>query len=315
MKIVVLDGYTLNPGDLSWAPLKALGECEIYDRTPLSEVIHRAAEAEIIFTNKTELPRDVLTQLPQLQYIGVLATGYNVVDITAASEQKITVTNVPAYGTASVAQMVFALILELTQQVGLHAESVRQGEWSQEIDFCYWKKPLIALDNLTIGLVGVGHIGEKVATIAQAFGLSVIAYQRTPKPIPGVTWVELDEVFRQSDIVTLHCPLTPETHHLVNAQRLSLMKPSAFLINTSRGPLVDEKALAQALEEEKIAGAGLDVLTTEPPERDNPLFTLKNCLITPHIAWATQTARQRLLDIAIANLEGFVQGRPENVVN
>ncbi len=315
MNIVVLDGYTLNPGDLNWAPLQALGHCEIYDRTPPSEVRKRAAHAEIVLTNKTLLKREVITQLPQLQYIGVLATGYNVVDTPAARERKILVTNVPDYGSASVAQMVFALLLELTQQVGLHAESVRKGEWSQQPDFCYWKKPLIALDNLTMGVVGVGTIGQKVATIAQAFGLSVIGYQRTPKAISGVTWVDLDDLFRQSDIVSLHCPLTPETHHLVNAERLASMKPSALLINTSRGPLIDENALAQALEQEHLAGAGLDVLSVEPPSADNPLFHLSNCVITPHIAWATQTARQTLLNIAVANLEGFLRGQPQNVVN
>lgn len=315
MNIVILDGYTLNPGDLSWTPLDSLGNCEIYDRTSASEVVQRATHAEIVLTNKTLLPATTIAQLPKLQYIGVLATGYNVVDIQAAREREIPVTNVPAYSTQSVAQMVFALLLELTQHVGLHAQGVRAGQWSNQAHFCYWEKPLIALENLTMGIVGLGAIGQAVAKIAQAFGMSVLAYQRTPKPIPEVTWVDLDNLFQQSDIVTLHCPLTPETHHLINAQRLALMKPSAFLINTSRGGLVDENTLAQALQRGQIAGAGLDVLNVEPPKLDNPLFKLQNCFITPHIAWATQTARQKLLEIAVANLQAFLQGTLQNVVN
>lgn len=314
MKIVVLDGYTLNPGDLSWAPLKSLGACEIYERTPFENIVQRAADAEIVLTNKTVLDRSIIAQLSYLRYIGVLATGYNVVDIEAARERQILVTNVPSYGTASVAQMVFALLLELTRQVGLHAEGVRKGDWSQQADFCYWQKPMIALESLTIGIVGLGAIGQAVAKIAQAYQMSVLAYQRNPKPIANIVSVSLDDLFRQSDVISLHCPLTPETHHLVNAQRLSLMKPSAFLLNTSRGPLVDEAALAQALWNQQIAGAGLDVLSVEPPKPDNPLLAAPNCFITPHIAWATQTARQNLLNIAVANLKAFLQGTPQNVI-
>jgi len=315
MNIVVLDGYALNPGDLSWAPLQSLGHCEIYERTPVEMVVQRAVNAEIVFTNKTLLTRSAIAQLPKLQYIGVLATGYNVVDIQAARERQIPVTNVPVYGTQSVAQQVFALLLELTRQVGLHASGVRAGRWSHQADFCYWDKPMIALESLTMGIVGLGTIGQTVARLAQAFGMSVLGYQRTPKPIAGVTWVDLDNLFRQSDVISLHCPLTPETQQLVNAQSLALMKPSAFLINTSRGPLVDEDALAQALQSGQIAGAGLDVLTVEPPKPDNPLFNLQNCFITPHHAWATQTARQTLLDIVVANLQAFLKGNSQNVVN
>jgi len=315
MNIVVLDGYTLNPGDLSWEPLQSLGHCEIHDRTPIEKVVERAAHAEIVLTNKTLLTRIEIAQLPKLQYIGVLATGYNVVDIQAARERQIPVTNVPAYGTQSVAQMVFALLNELTRHVGLHAEGIRAGRWSNQADFCYWDKPMIALESLTMGIVGLGAIGQTVAKIAQAFGMPVLAYQRNPKPVAGVKWVELDNLFRQSDVISLHCPLTPETQHIINAQRLALMKPSAFLINTSRGPLVDEQALAHALLSGQIAGAGLDVLTVEPPKLDNPLFKLENCFITPHIAWATQTARQTLLGVAVTNLQAFLEGNPQNVVN
>ncbi len=315
INIVVLDGYTLNPGDLSWQPLERLGRCEIYERTPAQAVVQRAAHAEIVLTNKTLLTRTEIAQLPQLQYIGVLATGYNVVDIQAASERKIPVTNVPAYGTQSVAQMVIALLLELTRHVGLHAQGVRDGRWSHQADFCYWDKPPIALESLTMGIVGLGAIGQTVAKLAQAFGMQVLAYQRHRKPIAGIKWVDLDSLFEQSDVVSLHCPLTPETKHLVNTQRLALMKSSAFLINTSRGPLVDEAALADALQSGQIAGAGLDVLSVEPPKMDNPLFQLENCFITPHIAWATQTARQRLLEVAVANIQGFLEGRWQNVVN
>jgi glycerate dehydrogenase len=315
MNITVLDGYTLNPGDLSWSPLQNLGCCQIYDRTPPEAIVPRAIAAEIVLTNKTPLHRDTIIQLPQLQYIGVLATGYNVVDISAARERQITVSNVPAYGTRSVAQIVFALLLELTRHVAHHTASVRAGQWSSWPDFCYWEKPLIALETLTIGIVGVGAIGQTVAQLAQAFGMRVLAYQRTPPSLPGITWVGLDELFQHSDVISLHCPLTPATHHLVDARRLALMKSSAILINTSRGLLIDEAALANALRSEQIAGAGLDVLAVEPPSPDNPLFKLENCLITPHIAWATLSARQTLLEITVANIQAFLQGQPQNVVN
>jgi glycerate dehydrogenase len=317
MNIVVLDGYTLNPGDLSWADLQALGPCQIYDRTPPDQVVARAAHAEMILTNKTLLQRAQIEALPKLRYIGVLATGYNVVDIAAARARNIPVTNVPTYGTRSVAQMTFALLLELTQHVGHHAATVRAGRWTASADFCYWDYPLIELEGLTMGIVGFGRIGRAVAELAHAFGLKLLAFDRVkpPETSSDVRWVELEQLFRESDIVSLHCPLTPETQNLVNAKRLGWMKPTAFLLNTSRGPLVDEQALAQALQTGKIAGAALDVLPVEPPPASNPLLQARNCLITPHIAWATRAARARLLNTAVANVSAFLEGTPENVIN
>jgi glycerate dehydrogenase len=315
-KIVVLDGYTLNPGDLDWAPLLALGECTIHDRTPRELVVERAAEAEILFTNKALVQRDSIERLPALRYIGVLATGYNVVDIAAAKERGIPVTNIPGYGTASVAQHVFALLLELAQRTGHHTQTVRDGRWSACPDFCYWDFPLIELAGRTLGIVGYGEIGRAVARIGLAFGMQVIASTRTPRAATeGVEFVVMDELFHRSDVVTLHCPLTEDTKGLINSARLEQMKPSAFLINTGRGPLVVEADLAAALNADRIAGAGLDVLSTEPPPAANPLITAKNCLITPHIAWATREARARLLELAVGNLRAFLSGQPRNVVN
>ncbi len=317
MRIVVLDGYTLNPGDLSWADLEALGPLTVYDRTPPAETAARAAAAEIVLTNKTVLSREILLRLPQLRYIGVLATGYNNVDVDAARQRHIPVSNVPDYGPASVAQMAFAHLLNLTQHVAQHARSVAAGGWSRSLDFCYWDVPLCELAGLTMGIVGFGRIGRTAALVARAFGMNVLAHDVAPPgELPeGVQFVGLEELFRQSDVVTLHCQLTPATDKLVNAQRLAMMKPSAYLINTARGPLVDEAALAEALNAGRLAGAGLDVLSTEPPPADNPLLTAKNCYITPHIAWATRAARQRLLDTAVANLRAFLAGTPQNVVN
>jgi glycerate dehydrogenase len=316
MKIVVLDGYTLNPGDLSWDELKALGECEVFDRTPPDRTVARAKDAEIALTNKTVLDGKVLGQLPKLRYAGVLATGYNVVDVQAARERKIVVTNVPAYSTSSVAQMVFAHLLELTHHVGHHAQSVREGRWTASADFAYWDFPLIELSGLTMGIVGYGRIGRETAAVARAFGMKVLAAGRAPKPEAGeVEFVPLDELFRRSDVISLHCPLTPETKGLVNAQRLALMKPTAFLINTSRGPVVDEPALADALNSGRIAGAGLDVLSVEPPPADNPLLKAKNCHISPHFAWATRAARERLMKVAVENVRQFLAGRSQNVVS
>ena len=316
MRIIVLDGYTLNPGDLCWAALEALGECTVHDRTLPELTVERARNAEIVFTNKVVLGRAEFAQLPRLRYVGVLATGYNVVDVAAARERGIVVTNVPAYSTRSVAQMTFALLLELTQHVGHHAQTVRQGRWAQSKDFCYWDFPLVELEGLTLGLVGFGRIGRAVAEVALAFGMKVLAHTRSgkPSPIPGVEVVALDTLFRDSDVVSLHCPLTADNKGLVNAARLALMKPTAFLLNTARGPLIDEPALAAALNAGRIAGAGLDVLAVEPPRADNPLLTAKNCLITPHIAWATAAARRRLLDIAVNNLRAFLAGTPVNAV-
>lgn len=317
MKIVVLDGHTLNPGDLSWDELRALGECEIHPRTPPELVTARAAGAEVVLTNKVVLDAATLAALPALRYIGVLATGYNVVDTAAARARGVTVTNVPGYSTKSVAQLTFALLLELTHHVGHHAETVRAGRWSASPDFCYWDFPLVELDGRTLGVVGFGAIGREVARIAAAFGMRVLAHtRRPPNPPPsGVEFVPLEELFACADVVSLHCPLTPETKHLVNAERLARMKPGAFLLNTGRGPLVDEAALAAALNRGELAGAGLDVLSVEPPPPNHPLLTARNCVITPHLAWASEAARRRLLREVVANLRAFLAGSPRNVVN
>jgi glycerate dehydrogenase len=316
MKIVVLDGFTLNPGDLSWSDLQALGPCTLFDRTSPTEVLARAADAEIVLTNKIVLSRETIQRLPRLQYIGVLATGTNIVDLKAARERGIPVANVPTYGTTSVAQMTFALLLELAQHVGHHADTVRQGRWTRSADWCYWDFPLIELNGLTLGIVGFGRIGRAVAELGAAFGMQVLAsHPSAGAPTPGVRFVEVDAVFRESDVVSLHCPLTPETAKLVNARRLSFMKRTAFLLNTSRGLLVDEPALAEALNSGRIAGAALDVLSVEPPPADNPLLAARNCLITPHIAWGTRAARSRLMHIAVENVRAFLQGQPQNVVN
>jgi glycerate dehydrogenase len=316
MTIVVLDGHTLNPGDLSWDPLRASGNCVVHERTSPDQVVARSAEAELIVTNKVILGREQIQQLSKLRYIGVTATGYNIIDVAAARERGITVTNVPAYGTRSVAQHTFALLLELTQHVGAHANGVRDGRWVRSPDWCYWDYPLIELDGLTMGIVGLGRIGQAVAELATAFGMKVVAAKSSSGKAPpmGVTEVTLDKLFRSSDVVSLHCPLTPETKHLVNGPRLAMMKPTAFLLNTSRGPLVDETALAEALNNSRIAGAGLDVLAVEPPHANNPLLAAKNCLITPHQAWATRAARARLMEIAVANVKSFLADRPQNVV-
>jgi len=317
VRIVVLDGYTLNPGDLSWDTLKTLGPCEVYDRTEPTRVVERASGAEIVLTNKTVLTRMALVQLPQLRYVGVLATGYNVVDIEAARERGLCVTNVPAYGTPSVAQMVFAHLLHFAQHVGEHSQSVHNGDWSRGPDFCYWNYPLVELAGLTMGIVGLGRIGRQTAKLALAFGMRVIYSDVTPHPdVPAaMAAVDLDTLFRVSDVISLHCPLTQDNRGFVNRQRLEMMKPTAYLINTSRGPLIDEPALAEALNRGRIAGAGLDVLCEEPPRPDSPLLQAKNCTITPHIAWATQAARQRLMDIAVSNVRAFLQGHPQNVVS
>jgi glycerate dehydrogenase len=308
-RIVVLDGHTLNPGDLSWSALEALGDCTIHAHTPAAEIVTRAAGAPIVLTNKTPLSAATLAALPDLRYLGVLATGYNVVDVAAARARGIPVANVPLYGTASVAQHVFALLLELTQQVGRHSASVRAGRWSESRDFCFWETPLLELSGRTLGIVGAGRIGSAVARIAEAFGMKVVFARRSGGRD------ELEQVLRTADVISLHCPLTDDTRHLINATTLGWMKPSVLLINTSRGPLIDEAALAAALHAGQIAGAGLDVLSTEPPPAGNPLFTAPNCIITPHIAWATRAARSRLMGTAIANVAAFLAGKPENVVN
>lgn len=313
-KIVVLDGYTLNPGDLDWQGLEAIGALTVHDRTPSEAIVERARDAEILLTNKAPVSAETIGRLPGLRYIGVLATGYNIVDVAAAKARGIVVANVPGYGTPSVAQHVFALILELAQRTGHHAQTVSAGRWSASPDFCYWDFPLVELAGRTLGIVGFGAIGQAVAQIGRAFGMKVIATTRTPRTAEDVVFLPVDEVFRRADIVTLHCPLTPETQGLVNASRLSEMKRDAFLINTGRGPLVVERDLAEALETGRIAGAGLDVLSAEPPPLDHPLLKAKNCLITPHIAWATRAARQRLMNIAVENVRAFLAGAPVNVV-
>jgi glycerate dehydrogenase len=317
MNIVILDGQTLNPGDLSWSEMEKLGHCAIYDRTPVYQIISRAAVAQVVLTNKTPLMRETLEQLPELKYIGVLATGYNVVDVEAAARRNVVVTNVPSYSTMSVVQMTFAHILNLTLHVGQHSQSVAAGRWSASADFCFWDYPLVELDGLTLGIIGFGQIGRSMAQAAKAFGMNVLAYNpRLPHKLPnGAVMAELDEIFRTADVVTLHCPLTAHTRHLVNADRLVLMKPSAYLINTGRGPLVDEQALADFLNADRIAGAGLDVLSVEPPPPDHPLLNAKNCHITPHIAWATKAARGRLLHEATENIRAFLNGMPRNVLN
>ena len=316
MKIVILDGYAANPGDLSWEEIKSLGECTVYDRTSPEQVVERAHGAEIILTNKTVIDKETMAALPDLKYIGVLATGYNVIDIDSAHERGITVTNIPAYSTDSVAQMVFAHILNIATQVQHHTEEVRKGRWSNNKDFCFWDTPLIELRDKKIGIIGLGHTGFTTAHIAIGFGMQVYAYTSKShfQLPPEIKKKELDELFRECDIVSLHCPLTDKTHHIVNAQRLSLMKKEAILINTGRGPLIEEQALANALNTEQIYAAGLDVLSQEPPHADNPLLTARNCYITPHIAWASKEARTHLLQVAYENIKAYIEGNCINVV-
>lgn len=317
IRIVVLDGHTLNPGDLSWEGMSALGELEVHDRTPPREVVARASGAGCVLTNKTPISAEAIAQLPDLRYIGVLATGYNIVDVVAARAKGVPVTNVPAYGTSSVAQMTFALILELAQQAGHHARTVKEGRWGRSLDFCYWDHSLVELDGLTLGIVGLGRIGGAVAKLGQAFGMRVLACSSKPDRVSfdGIEFCGIDELFSRSDVVSLHCPLTPATRELVNSERLRRMKPSAFLVNTSRGPLIEESALADALHGGRLAGAALDVLSTEPPLEGNPLIGAPRCLITPHLAWATRAARGRLMSVAVQNLEAFLSGKAQNVVN
>ena len=318
MRIVVLDGLPLNPGDLSWAALEGLGECSIFERTGSDEVVERSAGAEILLTNKTTLDRLTISRLDSVKYVGILATGYNTVDVGAATAKGIVVTNVPTYATDSVAQMVFAHILNLASGIAYHAQSVREGRWSSSKDWSYWERELIELSGLTLGVIGYGRIGTAVGLLAQSFGMKVIAFEPDPGRKArdrGISFVPLNDLFRSSDIVSLHCPLTDQTRGLVNEKRLAMMKSSAILVNTSRGQLIDEAALADALNAGVIAGAGLDVLSVEPPASSNILFHARNCVITPHIAWATHAARRRLLDAAVANLEAFLVGTPINVVS
>lgn len=316
MKIVVLDGYGLNPGDLTWSGLEALGELKVYDRTAPEELLERSKDADALITNKTVIAKEDMASLPKLRYIGVLATGYNVVDIDAAKERGIVVTNIPAYSTDSVAQMVFAHLLNITQRVGYYADENRQGRWTANADFCYWDTPLLELAGKKMGIVGFGHIGQATARIAQAFGMEVGVFtskEQSALPV-GMKKMELDELFASCDVVSLHCPLTPSTKEMVNAKRLNAMKPNAILINTGRGPLVNEQDLADALNEGRIAAAGLDVLSVEPAAEGNPLLSARNCFITPHIAWATKEARIRLMNIAVHNLRSYQEGKVVNNV-
>lgn len=319
MKLVILDGYAENPGDLSWEWLKdVVDEYEVYDKTLPEDILSRSKGADILVSNKTPLTRETINALPDLKFIAVLATGFNVVDCKAARERGISVSNIPAYSTNGVAQLVFALVLELAQHVSIHNDSVKNGDWTNCEHFCYWKTPLTELAGKTFGIVGFGKIGSAVAAIANAFSMRVIAYSPNTRTYDGfgsVDFVSLDEVISQSDVVSLHCPLTPETTGLVNAEFLSKMKKSAFLINTSRGPVINEADLAYALNNGVIAGAGVDVLSTEPPKADNPLLKCEKCYITPHIAWANIEARTRLMNIFRSNVEGFVNGKEINVVN
>ena len=315
MKIVVLDGYALNPGDLSWEGLKQLGDLEISDRTDTAQILNRAKYADLVLTNKTLLSSESLRQLPKLKYIGVLATGYNCVDVQTAKELGIAVTNIPSYGTASVAQFVFALLLELCHNVKQHHYAVANGQWATSRDWTFWLTPLIELEGKVMGIVGLGRIGRHVARVAIAFGMHVIATDQVPIAEPGVQATTLEKLLVESDVVSLHCPLFPETLGLINRERLATMKSSAFLINTSRGPLIIDEDLADALNQGVIAGAGLDVLSMEPPMRDNALLKSRNCIVTPHIAWATKEARSRLMNIAVKNVEGFLVKQPVNVIN
>ena len=316
MRIVIFDGYTANPGDLSWDGLKELGEVTVYDRTSPSETVARAAEAEIVLTNKVVIGREEMEQLPHLQYIGVLATGYNVVDIKAAHEHGIIVTNVPAYSTESVAQMVFAHLLTVTNHTERYAIGNRQGRWSKNPDFCYCDESIHELAGKTFGIVGLGNIGRRVAQIALAFGMKVkVLTSKSAEALPeGIRKADLKELLQTSDVISLHCPLTPDTHHLIRKETIEWMNPETILINTGRGPLVDDFALAEALESGRIKAYCADVMTEEPPKADNPLLRTRNAYITPHIAWATFEARQRLIQVATDNVRAFLSGHPQNMV-
>jgi glycerate dehydrogenase len=318
MKIVILDGHAINPGDLSWDALRSLGELEVFDRTPEDAIVRRASDADVLLTVRTPLSARTLKQLKRLRYVGAIFTGYDEIDLKAARELNILVTNVPTYGTASVAQLVFALLLELCHHVALHSAATHAGEWSRSPDFSFWKTPLVELQGKTMGIVGFGRIGRHAAEIAKAMGMRVIAADAGRKEAPdwpGFRWCDVDELMAAADVVSLHCPLLPQTRGIVNASSLSKMRPGSFLINTSRGPLVVEQDLADALNDGRLAGAAVDVLSSEPPPLDNPLLRAKNCIVTPHIAWATKEARIRLIESAAANLRGFLDGRPVNVVN
>jgi glycerate dehydrogenase len=316
LKIVCLDGYTENPGDLSWDDFKALGNFTVYDRTPASEIIQRIGKAEAILTNKTPITRTTLEACPNLKYIGVLATGYNVVDTETAKKSGVTVTNIPTYGTAAVGQFAIALLLEICHHIGHHSEAVHQGRWANCDDFCFWDYPLIELAGKTMGIIGFGRIGQVTGTIAKALGMKVIAHDEaenaTGKAI--AEYVSMDTIFTQSDVISLHCPLFPSTQGLINKNTIAKMKDGVIILNNSRGPLIIEQDLADALNSGKVSAAGLDVVSSEPIKSDNPLLKAKNCIITPHISWAPKESRKRLMDIAVGNLDAFLQGKPVNTV-
>lgn len=317
MKIVVLDGFTLNPGDLSWEAFHTLGECQIYDRTPAELRIERIGDADAVFTNKVVIDKSIFESCPSIKYIGVLATGYNVVDLQAASDAGVVVTNIPAYSTDSVAQMVFALLFTITNQVKWHSDAVRAGDWSRSVDFSFTLSPQMELSGKTLGIIGFGKIGQKVAAIGDALGMKIIFQNRSIKENVSPTYVQcqLEKLLAESDVISMNCPLTDTNKGFINKDTLKLMKPNAVLINTGRGPLINEQDLAGALNSGRIAAAGLDVLSTEPPLADNPLIQAKNCYITPHIAWATKEARQRLMDIAMSNLKAFLNNGKLHVIN
>jgi glycerate dehydrogenase len=317
MRIIVLDGYALNPGDLSWKKMEAFGELIVHDRTKPEEILQRSQGANVLFTNKTPLREDVIKQLPDLRFIGVLATGYNIIDVKAANERGVIVSNIPDYGSFSVAQLTMALLLELCHRVQRHSDSVHEGKWARSKDWSYWDHPLVELAGKTMGIIGFGNIGQKVAEMASAFGMKILGSSRTQtdqSQRKNFRWADVPDLLKSSDVVSIHCPLTPETQGLINAQSLRTMKRSAFLLNTSRGPIIIDQDLSDALNNDVIAGAGIDVLSVEPPKPDNPLFGAKNCIITPHIAWATREARSRLMDMAVQNLSAFVNGDPVNIV-
>jgi glycerate dehydrogenase len=318
MEIVVLDGYTLNPGDLSWAELEKLGQVKVFDRTPMDKVIEAIGEAEIVYTNKTVITKETLEACPKIKFIGVLATGYNIVDIKAARERKVLVCNIPTYGTEAVSQFAIALLLELCHHVGAHSAAVKAGEWTNNLDWCFWNYPLVELSGKTMGIIGFGRIGQETAKIAQALGMKVLAVDNHPlKKLETDTckYVELEELLAKSDVITLHCPLFPETAGIINKAAIAKMKTGVMIINDSRGQLIVEEDLRDALNSGKVAGAACDVVSTEPIQADNPLLSAKNMIITPHIAWAPKESRQRLMDIALGNLKAFLSGKPVNVVN
>ena len=315
MKIVVLDGYTENPGDLSWDALAALGEFTVYDRTAPNQVVERIGDAEIVYTNKTPITREVIDACPSIRFISVLATGYNCVDYTYAREKGIPVTNIPAYGTDSVGQFAIALLLEICHHIGHHSETVRDGKWTNSADFCYWDHPLIELAGKTMGIIGFGRIGQVTGRIAKALGMKVLAYSRSEKESDIAEFVDLDTLLAASDVVSLHCPLFPETEGIINRDTIARMKDGAILINNSRGPLLVEQDVADALNSGKLAAAGLDVVSVEPIRADNPLLTAKNCIITPHISWAAKEARERIMQTAEENLRAYLAGAPIHVVN